>query len=222
MDYSRGRAGREYYSSICMRAVNQSIGRSIRHAGDYASILLVDERYRDEQVGEFGLILLLICCFYYRYFNFCLPTINGIADVCSSWCIQQYSTKRSYLLVFFLLCPPLLCRCQGVYVCMYVLHEYAQPVQKLFQKPAYRCRPAYPLPIGPDYRFPIHHQHMYSMYVAHYFVGYLFLSVIFRPWFSSKKHARIDRGAESPPSKRKSVQCRSCSPEGKRPSVRGT
>eukprot|EP00752_Nemacystus_decipiens_P010933 g9717.t1 len=47
---SRGRAGREYYSSICMRAVNQSIGRSIRHAGDYATILLVDERYRDEQV----------------------------------------------------------------------------------------------------------------------------------------------------------------------------
>ncbi|CAN0160059.1 unnamed protein product, partial [Hapterophycus canaliculatus] len=45
-----GKAGREYYSSICMRAVNQSIGRSIRHAGDYASILLVDERYRNEQV----------------------------------------------------------------------------------------------------------------------------------------------------------------------------
>ncbi|CAM9137770.1 unnamed protein product [Scytosiphon promiscuus] len=47
---SGGQAGRDYYSSICMRAVNQSIGRSIRHAGDYASILLVDERYRGEQV----------------------------------------------------------------------------------------------------------------------------------------------------------------------------
>ena len=40
-----GRAGKEYHQAICMRAVNQSIGRSIRHATDYSSILLVDERY---------------------------------------------------------------------------------------------------------------------------------------------------------------------------------
>lgn len=38
-------AGQEYYENLCMRAVNQSIGRAIRHVGDYAAILLVDERY---------------------------------------------------------------------------------------------------------------------------------------------------------------------------------
>ena len=35
---------------MCMKSVNQSIGRSIRHGGDYASILLLDRRYGQESV----------------------------------------------------------------------------------------------------------------------------------------------------------------------------
>lgn len=42
-------AGRIYYENLCMKAVNQSIGRSVRHKDDYASVLLIDHRYSRNQ-----------------------------------------------------------------------------------------------------------------------------------------------------------------------------
>lgn len=46
---SQGRDGkaaaRDFYENVCMRAVNQSVGRAIRHRGDYAAICLLDRRY---------------------------------------------------------------------------------------------------------------------------------------------------------------------------------
>lgn len=37
--------GEAYYQQLCMRAVNQSIGRTIRHKDDFGAIVLLDERY---------------------------------------------------------------------------------------------------------------------------------------------------------------------------------
>ena len=37
--------GRDYYENLCMRTLNQAVGRALRHANDYAAILLVDARF---------------------------------------------------------------------------------------------------------------------------------------------------------------------------------
>lgn len=47
---TKGRSSREHAENFCMRAVNQAIGRAIRHKGDWASILLVDGRYADGRI----------------------------------------------------------------------------------------------------------------------------------------------------------------------------
>ncbi|KAK4999112.1 ATP-dependent DNA helicase chl1 [Elasticomyces elasticus] len=46
----RGVASREYAENVCMRAVNQAIGRAVRHKGDWAALLLVDRRYSGERI----------------------------------------------------------------------------------------------------------------------------------------------------------------------------
>lgn len=43
-------AGRDFYENACMRAVNQSIGRAIRHRNDYAAIVMIDKRYNKAHI----------------------------------------------------------------------------------------------------------------------------------------------------------------------------
>ena len=51
LDGTQGKgAGREYYTNSCMKAVNQSVGRAIRHIADYATIVFADARYAKASV----------------------------------------------------------------------------------------------------------------------------------------------------------------------------
>lgn len=45
-----GTASREYSENVCMRAVNQAIGRAVRHKDDWAAILLFDRRYEQARI----------------------------------------------------------------------------------------------------------------------------------------------------------------------------
>lgn len=45
-------AARDFYENACMRAVNQSIGRAIRHKGDYAAIVLIDRRFGTDRIKK--------------------------------------------------------------------------------------------------------------------------------------------------------------------------
>ena len=44
----------QIYENMCMRAINQSIGRSIRHIGDYSAIVVLDRRYCSGTSGSGG------------------------------------------------------------------------------------------------------------------------------------------------------------------------
>lgn len=47
--------GQQYYENLCIKGVNQSIGRAIRHKNDYAAIVLLDRRYAGKESIRDGL-----------------------------------------------------------------------------------------------------------------------------------------------------------------------
>ncbi|CAH3115607.1 unnamed protein product [Porites lobata] len=46
------KAGQTYDEDLCMKALNQSIGRALHHMGDCATILLLDKRYGSAKIQE--------------------------------------------------------------------------------------------------------------------------------------------------------------------------
>lgn len=48
-------AGQQYYENLCIKGVNQSIGRAIRHRDDYAAIVLLDRRFSMRASIQVGL-----------------------------------------------------------------------------------------------------------------------------------------------------------------------
>ena len=42
--------GKEYYENVCIKAVNQSIGRAIRHKNDFSLIILADVRFQNKNI----------------------------------------------------------------------------------------------------------------------------------------------------------------------------
>ena len=51
-DSLRAGGGDEMYQNMCMKAVNQTIGRAFRHKGDWASVVFLDCRYAQERIRE--------------------------------------------------------------------------------------------------------------------------------------------------------------------------
>jgi chromosome transmission fidelity protein 1 len=45
-------AARDFSDNTCMRAVNQAIGRAVRHKNDWSAILLFDGRYTQKRIQE--------------------------------------------------------------------------------------------------------------------------------------------------------------------------
>ena len=50
LDQQKAGLGQDYYSNLCIKAVNQAIGRAFRHKEDWASVVFLDYRYCQQSI----------------------------------------------------------------------------------------------------------------------------------------------------------------------------
>jgi len=69
-------SGSSWYNLIAYRAINQAIGRCIRHIDDYGAILLVDDRYLIQSNKEMISKWIRNNLKYYKDINSCLNRLS--------------------------------------------------------------------------------------------------------------------------------------------------
>jgi chromosome transmission fidelity protein 1 len=99
-----GAVGREMYSNMCMQAVNQCVGRAIRHVKDYAAVVLVDTRFTSAERGSTSIVGKLPSWLTMRWHD--CPTSIGPALASLSSFFQSMSPGRCATEVAVLPVPP--------------------------------------------------------------------------------------------------------------------
>ena len=84
-------AGRAHYEALCMRAVNQSIGRAIRHSRDFAAIVLADARWTKPGTAGRELATIPCACAESRA---CCARTGGVVTKLPAWISQSLVTVR--------------------------------------------------------------------------------------------------------------------------------
>lgn len=83
--------GNRYYEGLCMKTVNQSIGRAFRHKDDYATIVLFDHRYAKTKYRQ--KITPWIASNMYVS-NCATETLDNISKFCSKHATTQLTTEN--------------------------------------------------------------------------------------------------------------------------------
>ena len=82
LDHGGSYSGNVWYSQTAMRAVNQALGRVIRHKDDFGAVILADERFADEHARNQLSLWLRPSIHVHPVFS---SAVNGLKDFFRGW-----------------------------------------------------------------------------------------------------------------------------------------